>query len=144
MIKMLSAQKRKKVMAPGIVSPKSVNAAAEPVPEGRPQRLEEGLHGLAADEGLDAEPAAGDDRPQHRRDVGARPCRRRARRSTGNGMPYLVPGWALSRMGPSTMMLPRPMVSSACHQFMPTAMSPPASMYVGMQWAIEIHSAAKL
>ena len=36
------------------------------------------------------------------------------------------------------------MVSSACHQFIPTATSPPAIMYVGMQWAMEIHSAAKL
>ncbi len=51
-----------------------------------------------------------------------------ARAKTGNGMPYFVPGCALSRMGTSTMMLPRPMVSSACHQFMPTAMRPPASM----------------
>ncbi len=36
------------------------------------------------------------------------------------------------------------MVNSACHQFIPAASSPPASMYVGMQCAIEIHSAAKL
>ena len=51
-----------------------------------------------------------------------------ARTSTGNGMPYLVPGWALSRIGPSTMTLPSPMVSSACHQLIPSAISPPASM----------------
>ena len=57
-------------------------------------------------------------------------------------MPYFVPGWELSRMGTSTMMLPSRMVKSACHQFMPCVMRPEASMYVGMQCAIEIHSAA--
>jgi hypothetical protein len=59
-------------------------------------------------------------------------------------MPYFVPGWALSRIGTSTIVLPRPIVSSACHQFIPEASRPPASMYVGMQCAMEIHSAAKL
>jgi hypothetical protein len=34
------------------------------------------------------------------------------------------------------------MVTSACTQFMPCASRPEASMYVGMQCAIEIHSAA--
>jgi hypothetical protein len=67
-----------------------------------------------------------------------------ARASTGNGMPYFVPGCALSRIGTSTIRLPRPIVSSACQAFIPTAISHPAYMYVGMQWAIEIHSAAKL
>src|SRR5262250_682005 len=47
-------------------------------------------------------------------------------------------------MGPSTIRLPRAMVNSACHQFIPLAIKPPASMYVGMQCAIEIHRAAKL
>ncbi len=65
-----------------------------------------------------------------------------ARARTGNGIPYLVPGCALSRIGASTIRLPRPIVSRACHQFIPTAIRPPASMYVGMQCAIEIHSAA--
>ncbi len=51
-----------------------------------------------------------------------------ARASTGNGMPYFVPGWAFSRIGASTMTLPSAMVSSACHQFIPTATSPPAIM----------------
>ncbi len=50
------------------------------------------------------------------------------RASTGKGIPYLVPGWELSRMGTSTIRLPRPMVSSACHQFMRTAIRLPASM----------------
>ena len=50
------------------------------------------------------------------------------RASTGNGMPYLVPGCALSRIGISTIRLPSAMVSSACHQFMPSAIRPPASM----------------
>ena len=30
----------------------------------------------------------------------------------------------------------------ACHQFMPAPISPDESMYVGMQWAMEIQSAA--
>ena len=51
-----------------------------------------------------------------------------ARASTGNGIPYFVPGCALSRIGTSTIRLPSPIVSSACHQFMPTAIRPPASM----------------
>ena len=42
-----------------------------------------------------------------------------ARRSTGNGIPYEVPGWALSVIGTSTITLPRKIVSVACHQFMP-------------------------
>ena len=36
------------------------------------------------------------------------------------------------------------MVNSACHQFMPTAIRPPANKYVGMQCAMAIHNAAKL
>jgi hypothetical protein len=66
------------------------------------------------------------------------------RTSTGNGTPYFVPGCALRRIGTSTMTLPRPMVKSACFQLIPSAMRPPASMYVGMQCAMEIQSAAKL
>ena len=50
------------------------------------------------------------------------------RASTGKGMPYLVPGWALSRIGTNTIRLPSAMVSNACHQFMPNAIRPPASM----------------
>ena len=65
-----------------------------------------------------------------------------ARAKTGKGMPYFVPGCELSRIGTSTIVLPRRIVNSACLQFMPCAMSPEASMYVGMQCAIEIHSAA--
>jgi hypothetical protein len=57
-------------------------------------------------------------------------------------MPYLVPGCEFSRMGTSTMELPSRMVTSACHQFIPWVMRPEASMYVGIQCAIEIHSAA--
>ena len=59
-------------------------------------------------------------------------------------MPYFVPGCEFARIGPSTMMLPIRIVKSACHQLIPAAISPAASLYVGMQWAIEIHSAAKL
>src|SRR3954451_13127321 len=54
-----------------------------------------------------------------------------ARASTGNGTPYFVPGCALRRIGTSTIIVPTPMVSSACHQFMPAAIIPPASVYVG-------------
>ncbi len=57
-------------------------------------------------------------------------------------MPYFVPGCELARMGTSTIMLPSKMVTSACHHDMPAPMSPDASMYVGMQCAIEIQSAA--
>ncbi len=51
-----------------------------------------------------------------------------ARASTGKGIPYFVPAWALSRIGTRTMQLPSPIVSRACRQFIPTSISPPASM----------------
>ena len=51
-----------------------------------------------------------------------------ARAKTGKGMPYFVPGCELSRIGISTMVLPSSTVTSACHQFMPSAISPEASM----------------
>src|ERR1700710_1814824 len=44
-----------------------------------------------------------------------------ARAKTGNGMPYLVPGCELSRIGTRTMVLPSRIVSSACDQFIPEA-----------------------
>src|SRR5690349_19085732 len=53
-----------------------------------------------------------------------------ARANTGNGMPYFVPGCEFNRIGNSTMVLPRRIVTSACDQFMPEAMRPDASMYV--------------
>src|SRR5438552_11323491 len=65
-----------------------------------------------------------------------------ARAKTGNGMPYFVPGWELRRMGTRTMVLPSRMVMSACHQFMPAPIRADESMYVGMQCAMEIQSAA--
>src|SRR6059058_4169707 len=65
-----------------------------------------------------------------------------ARAKTGKGMPYFVPGCELRRMGTRTMVLPRRIVRSACHQFMPPLISAAESMYVGMQWAMEIQSAA--
>src|SRR5262252_7216325 len=64
------------------------------------------------------------------------------RQYTGNGMPYLVPAWPFSINGTSTMMLARMMVSTACHQFMPSSISDEASMYVGTQAAMATHSAA--
>ena len=57
-------------------------------------------------------------------------------------MPYFVPGCELSRIGTRTITLPRRMVRSACHQFMPELMRPDDIMYVGMQCAIEIQRAA--
>ena len=51
-----------------------------------------------------------------------------ARANTGKGMPYFVPGCELSRIGTRTIVLPSRIVTSACHQFMPSAISPDASM----------------
>ena len=65
-----------------------------------------------------------------------------ARAKTGKGMPYFVPGCELRTIGTRTIVLPSRMVTMACHQLIPSLMSPDARMYVGMQWAIEIHSAA--
>src|SRR5437764_8994811 len=53
-----------------------------------------------------------------------------ARANTGNGIPYFVPGWELSRIGIRTIVLPIRIVTSACDQFIPDASSPDASMYV--------------
>src|SRR5205085_12608680 len=64
-----------------------------------------------------------------------------ARAKTGKGMPYFVPGGELRRMGTRTIVLPKRIVMSACHQFMPLPMRPEESMYVGMQWAMLIQSA---
>jgi hypothetical protein len=65
-----------------------------------------------------------------------------ARAKTGNGMPYFVPGCELSKIGASTIRLPTRIASSACHHASPCPIMNDASVYVGMQWAIEIHSAA--
>src|SRR5207237_4026661 len=65
-----------------------------------------------------------------------------ARAKTGNGIPYFVPGCELSRIGMRTMVFPRRIVMSACDQFMPDAMRPDASMYVGIQCAMLTHNAA--
>src|SRR6478672_606273 len=67
-----------------------------------------------------------------------------ARQYTGKGMPYFVPACAFRIIGTSTTTLPRNTVSTACHQFIPWSINPDASMYVGMQADIEIHSAAML
>src|SRR5438128_11923229 len=67
-----------------------------------------------------------------------------ARANTGNGMPCFVPAWEFRRIGASTIVLPSRIVPSAWRQLIPAPINPDASMYVGMQWAIEIHSAAKL
>src|SRR5206468_194797 len=57
-------------------------------------------------------------------------------------MPYLVPAWALRTIGTSTIRLARKMVRTACHQFMPPAISADARVYVGMQAARDTHRAA--
>ena len=51
-----------------------------------------------------------------------------ARANTGNGMPYFVPGCELSRIGTRTITLPRRIVTSACAQLMPDAISPDANI----------------
>src|SRR3954449_7056205 len=66
------------------------------------------------------------------------------RTSTGNGIPYLVPGCELSRIGISTMKLPSETVSRPCHHVMPAAISPDASVYVVITIESPIHSAARL
>ena len=50
------------------------------------------------------------------------------RTSTGNGMPYFVPGCELSRIGISTIKLPSETVSSPCHHVIPAAIRPDASV----------------
>ena len=65
-----------------------------------------------------------------------------ARQYTGNGIPYRVPAWAFNTIGISTTTFPRNTVSTAWCQFMPWSISPDASMYVGMQADMLIHSAA--
>ena len=51
-----------------------------------------------------------------------------ARTNTGKGIPYFAPACAFSSMGTSTMRLPSRMVPMACHQLMPPAIKPEASM----------------
>jgi hypothetical protein len=60
----------------------------------------------------------------------------------GNGMPYLVPACAFKIIGTRTIVLPRKMVTTACHQFIPSAISDEAIIYVGMHADIEIHKDA--
>ena len=67
-----------------------------------------------------------------------------ARQSTGKEMPYLVPACAFSTIGTSTMVLPRRMVTIACHQFIPCCIRPEARVYVVSTTLIPIQSAAML
>jgi hypothetical protein len=100
-----------------------------PAAVGQPGRivLKKTLQRLAADPGLDAEPSAGHERAHERGQVRAdRPVG--GAREHGEGMPYFVPGCELSRIGMSTIVLPSRIVMRACHQFMPVAMRPDASM----------------
>ncbi len=50
------------------------------------------------------------------------------RQYTGKGMPYLVPACAFRTIGTKTMALPRKIVSTACHQFIPSSMSEDANV----------------
>ena len=50
------------------------------------------------------------------------------RTRTGKGMPYFVPGWALSSIGTSTITLPSETVSRPCHHDIPAAIRPEASV----------------
>jgi hypothetical protein len=42
-------------------------------------------------------------------------------------MPYLVPAWLFASMGTRTIRLPSAIVTRACTQFIPSAISPEAS-----------------
>src|SRR5439155_4877934 len=67
-----------------------------------------------------------------------------ARQRTGNEMPYRVPACAFSTIGMRTIVLPKRMVTIACHQNMPCDIRPEASVYVVMTTLIPIQSAAML
>ena len=85
----------------------------------REDRGEERVERLAADPGLDAEPAARDERAHERRQVRARGAVRGAREDRERGCRTSCPGCEFSRIGTSTIVLPRRIVKSACFQFMP-------------------------
>src|SRR5690349_25167649 len=57
-----------------------------------------------------------------------------ARAKTGQGIPHLVPGCELRRIGMSTITFPIRIVMSACHQFIPAEIKPDAITYGGLQW----------
>ena len=104
------------------ISQKTPNAIALWPPHVGPaggQRRHQRVERERADPRLDAEPAARDERARHRGDVRAADRRSSSGTSTGNGMPYFVPGCALSSIGISTITLPSETVSSACHHVMP-------------------------
>src|SRR3979409_2329167 len=67
-----------------------------------------------------------------------------ARHITGKEIPYLVPACALRTIGMSMMTCPSKSVISACHQVIPSCISPDASVYVVMTTLIPIQSAAML
>ena len=94
---------------------------------------------LAADPRLDAEPAARDSGPHQRGQVRARDAVGGAGEDRERDAVFR-PGCELSRIGINTIVLPRRIVSSACHQLMPAATRPDASMYVGMQCAMLTHA----
>src|ERR687889_932298 len=66
------------------------------------------------------------------------------RTSTGNGIPYLVPGCEFSRIGIRTIRLPSATVIRPCHQVMPAVIRPDASVYVVITIDSPTQSAARL
>src|SRR5580704_15676858 len=68
------------------------------------------------------------------------PNHRRA--NTGYGIPYLVPACDTRRIGTSTTQLPMRIVRTDSHQFMPSAIIPLASEYVGKHRHMPIQSDA--
>jgi hypothetical protein len=89
--------------------------------------VDDGVDRRAADPGLDAEPAAGDQPAQQAGSLAPR-TPNEARSSTGNGMPCLAPAWPISSIGTSTITLPRRIVPTACFHDMPSLTRPAASM----------------
>src|SRR5215203_1742464 len=65
-----------------------------------------------------------------------------ARANTGNGIPYLAPALPFSSIGMSTIVLPKKIVSIACHQFIPPPISQLATMEVVVHKLIVRQTAA--
>ena len=86
------------------------------------------VDGLAADPGLDAEPAAGDEGAQEGGEVGAARAERGAAEDRKGDAVLACPACAFRIIGTSTIRLPRKIVRIACHQFMPPPISEEASM----------------
>jgi len=91
---------------------KQSQAAPWKFAEGGQRNAQHGINGLTTDPGLNAKPAASDESAKDGGNVGATDTEGSAHK-TGEGMPYLVPAWALRSMGIKTMRWPRRMVRMA-------------------------------